>query len=585
MGVEQIADEIIEKDVVVVGTEAAGAMAAIATSEGADVLMISKSVMGKSGVTIMAVATYTAPLEASDNPQRALVDTVVGGRFLNEQHLADIFTREAAATVKELEGYGVRWAKDGERLLQLHMPGHSCPRGCYTQPIGTTGRQITRALVRETRRRKIQLLNDTLVTDILVKDGRAIGVTAIDLRNGNFLVVKAKCTILATGGGMEIYKGNCAAREATGDGYAMAYRLGRPLRDMEFVQYFPTVMVWPKRLFGQQTPTRLRYELNARLLNFNGERFMKRYDPIRLEKSTRDIVARAIQTEIREGRGTDHGGVYLDVSYLPRKVIDAAIARLYPGYDFGGVNLLQEGIDIREDPIEVAPSAHFFMGGIVGDEWGEVGLPGLLACGEVVGGVHGANRLGGNALPEMSVFGKRAGMRAAEYAGRQSSFVEPSKPQVQEIRDRVYAIHSRKQGVRPLDVRSEIQQIMWDNVLALRDCKTLSAALQQLTVIREEKLARMALSRHSMRYNLEWIQAIEAEFMVDVAEMIVRAALTRRESRGAHYRADFPDEDNEHWLVNLMIRREGDTMKIEPYPVALTTVGLEADAKTGEGKE
>ncbi len=172
-------------------------------------------------------------------------------------------------------------------------------------------------MAKESQQRKIQLLNDTLVTDILVEDGRAVGATAIDLRNGDLVVIKAKCMILATGGGMEVYRGNCAARESTGDGYAMAYRLGVPLRDMEFVQYFPTVMVWPKRLFGQQTPTRLRYELNARLLNFYGERFMRRYDPKRMEKSTRDIVARAIQTEVKEGRGTENGGVYLDVSYLP----------------------------------------------------------------------------------------------------------------------------------------------------------------------------------------------------------------------------------------------------------------------------
>jgi succinate dehydrogenase / fumarate reductase flavoprotein subunit len=274
VGIEQIADKVIEKDVLVIGTEAAGGMAAIAASESADVLMVTKGVMGKSGVTIMAVATYSAPLAEGDSPEATLRDMVIGGRFLNDQHLADIFSREAAETIKELERYGVRWAKEGERYLGLAMPGHTYVRGCYTQPIGTTGRQITRAVVKEAKRRNIQLLDDTFVTDILVKDGRAVGAAAIDLRRGEFLVIKAKCTILATGGGMEVYRGNCGAREATGDGYSMAYRLGLSLRDMEFVQYYPTVMIWPKRLFGQQTVTRLRYELNAQLLNFYGERFM-----------------------------------------------------------------------------------------------------------------------------------------------------------------------------------------------------------------------------------------------------------------------------------------------------------------------
>lgn len=576
-GIEQVADQVIEKDVLVVGTEAAGAVAAITASENADVLMVTKSVMARSGVTIMAVATYTAPVADGDSPETALVDTVVGGRFLSDQRLAEVFAREAADSVRLLEGFGVRWAKDGDRYMLLSMPGHAFPRGCYTQPIGTTGRQITRALAKESQRRKIQLLNDTLVTDILVEDGRAVGATAIDLRSGQFLVIKAKCTILATGGGMEVYKGNCAAREATGDGYAMAYRLGLPLRDMEFVQYFPTVMVWPKRLFGQQTPTRLRYELNAQLLNFYGERFMRRYDRERMEKSTRDIVARAIQTEVKEGRGTEHGGVYLDVSYLPAKVIDAAIARLYPGYDFGGVNLPKEGIDIREEPFEVAPAAHFFMGGIATDEWGEVGLSGLLACGEVVGGVHGANRLGGSALPEMSVFGRRAGIRAAEYARSQDAFVEPSEARVREIRDRLEAVRQREGDVAPLAVRQEIQQIMCDNVLALRDESTLSTAIAQLEAIRADKLPRLALSGHTRTYNLEWMVALEAAFMTDVAEMIARAALARQESRGAHYRADFPAEDNENWLKSQIIQRQDGQMRITSRPAALTKVTLDAD--------
>jgi len=579
VSIEQIADKVIEKDVLVIGTEAAGGIAAIAASPSVDVLMVTKGVMGKSGVTIMAVATYSAPFADGDTPEATFRDMIIGGRFLNDQHLAEIFSREAAETVTELERYGVRWAKEKGRYLALAMPGHTYARGCYTLPIGTTGRQITRALVKEASHRNVQLLNDTFVTDILVKDGRAVGVTAIDLRSGEMLVIKAKCTILATGGGMEVYKGNCGAREATGDGYSMAYRLGLPLRDMEFVQYYPTVMIWPKRLFGQQTVTRLRYELNAQLLNFYGERFMTRYSPVHMEKSTRDIVARAIQMEVKEGRGTEHGGAYMDVSYLPRKVVDAAIARLYPGYDFGGVKMLEEGIDIREEPFEVAPGAHFFMGGIVADEWGEVGLPGLLACGEVVGGVHGANRLGGNALPEMSVFGMRAGRRAVEIARREKGFTEPEPAQVREIRDRRYAIFSRERGIRPREVREEIQQVMWDNLLALRDEGTIQNALRQIENIRCDKLPRLFLSDQTRNYNLEWLEALEAEAMLDVAEMIGRAALVRQESRGAHFRFDFPVEDNEHWLVNLIVRQEKDRMKIDRRPALLTKVGLDADDK------
>ena len=231
----------------------------------------------------------------------------------------------------------------------------------------------------------------------------------------------------------------------------------------------------------------------------------------------------------------------------------------------------------------MAPAAHFFMGGIVADEWGEVGLPGLLACGEVVGGVHGANRLGGSALPEMSVFGKRAGMRAAEYAASQRDFREPSGSQVGDIRTRLEKIRQREEGVQPIYMRNRIQALMWDNVLALRDENTLTDAIEQLEAIRADQLPRLALSSHTHTYNLEWMMALEAECMVDVAEMIARAALARQESRGAHYRADYPNEDNEHWLRNLIIRREDGQMRIETHPVALTKLALDADTKGKTG--
>jgi succinate dehydrogenase/fumarate reductase flavoprotein subunit len=219
------------------------------------------------------------------------------------------------------------------------------------------------------------------------------------------------------------------------------------------------------------------------------------------------------------------------------------------------------------------------MGGIVADEWGEVGLPGLLACGEVVGGVHGANRLGGNALPEMSVFGRRAGMRAAEIARREKTLAEPEPAQVREIRDRRYAIFSREGGMRPRDVREEIQQVMWDNLLALRDEGTIQTALRRFEVIRSEKIPRLSLSGRTRNYNLEWLEALEAEVMLDVAEMIGRAALVRQESRGAHFRFDFPAEDNEQWLVNLILRQEEGRMRIERRPVRLTKVKLDEDRK------
>ena len=251
----------------------------------------------------MAVATHSAPVGEGDSDELFFEDIVKSGQYLNNQKLVDVFSKEAAETVEALESYGTEFAREKDHYLLIQMPGHTKARGCVTEPIGTTGRKTVKALRREVGKREINLMEDILIYTLLQNNGQVVGALGIDLRTTQFIVFKAKAVILATGGGMRIYHYNCAAREATGDGYAMAYNAGASLQDMEFVQFFPTMMVWPKNLFAQQTPTRLRYELNAQLRNFYGERFMERYDPIHMEKSTRDITARAIYKELKEGRG------------------------------------------------------------------------------------------------------------------------------------------------------------------------------------------------------------------------------------------------------------------------------------------
>jgi len=398
------------------------------------------------------------------------------------------------------------------------------------------------------------------------QEGKWLG---LDLQKTEVLVIKAKATILATGGGMRVYKNNCAAREATGDGLAMAYRAGAKLRDMEFVQFFPTVMISPKNLFGQQGPTRLRYELNAQLINFHGERFMYRYDPVRGDKSTRDIVARGIYTEVKEGRGTEHGGVYMDVSYLPDKVINAFINRHYPGFNFGGVDLLKEGIDIRKEPFEVTPAVHFFMGGIVINEKTATNVEGLYACGEVAGGVHGANRLGGSALPEMGVFGKRAGKFAAEYVKSLKGSVEINIEQVNKEVERIERLFERPEGSNVYDILKKLQHVMWQGAFVIRSAQSLSLVLSEIECLRQE-YQNIALKSKSKNFNLELKTALELELMFDVTEMIVRAALIRTESRGAHYREDHPEQNDQKWLQNIIISRKTESMQFNKQPVEFT---------------
>lgn len=562
--------KIIETDIVVVGSEAAGARAAFeAQDQGIDVLVITKSKMAKSAVTLMAVATCTAPFNEKDSPEILLKDTIKGGSYINDQKLAKIFSEEACQAVLDYDKYGTNFVKKQDKYVQFQMPGHTYPRGCLTEPIGTTGRKMVRALHHEANKRKIKILEDTLVFSILINNGRAVGVLAIDLQKTEVLVIKAKATILATGGGMRVYEKNCAAREATGDGLAMAYRAGVNLRDMEFVQFFPTVMISPKNLFGQQGPARLRYELNAQLINFYGERFMYRYDPLRGDKSTRDVVARGIYTEVKEGRGTEYGGVYMDVSYLPDKVINTFIDRHYPGFNFGGVDLLKEGIDIRKEPFEVTPAVHFFMGGIVINEKTTTNIEGLYACGEVAGGVHGANRLGGSALPEMGVFGKRAGKFAAEYVKDLKDTIEINIKQVNKEIERIERLFERPEGPNVYDILKKLQHVMWQGAFVIRSAQSLNSVLSEIECLRQE-YQNVALKSKSKNFNLELKTALELELMFDVTEMIVRAALLRTESRGSHYREDYPEKNDQKWLQNIIISRKAEGMQLNKQPVEFT---------------
>lgn len=562
--------DVLETDVVVVGSEAAGARAAIEVNEqGNEVVVVTKSKMAKSGVTLMAVATCSAPFQEGDNPEIFFKDILKSGTYINDQKLAKIFADEACEAVSDYDDYGSNFARRDDNYFQLIMPGHTYPRGCFTEPIGTTGRRMVRALKRETRKRGIKLLEDVLVTSVLINDNRAVGVMAIDLKETKLLVIQAKAVILATGGGMRVFRNNCAAREATGDGLAMAYRVGAQLQDMEFVQFFPTIMIWPKTLYGQQTAPRLRYELSARLLNFHGEQFMWKYDPILGDKSTRDKTAQGIYREIKAGRGTEHGGVYMDVSYLPDKVIENYCDQYYPNFNFGGVNLLKEGIDIRKEPFEVTPAVHFFMGGVKVNERTETGIEGLFACGEIIGGVHGANRLGGNALPEMGVFGKRSGLFAAEYVRGLKGAPSFDPDQVKKQSEKIEKIFSQDQGPGAYELVHKLQQTMWDGAFVVRSDKSLRKSLAGIEQLRKE-LQTVALGTKTKRFNLELMHALELDLMLDVSEMIVRSGIMRTESRGAHYREDFPEQNDQEWMKNIIVSQDDAAMKLEKTPVDFT---------------
>ena len=358
----------LNTDLLIIGSEAGGAMAAFhAARSGLHVTMVTKTTMGRGGVTVLAPYSCNAALglaDPRDNPEAHYRDTIAGGRYINDRKLARIMAEESPARVLELASWGLRWTKEGGKIRQGWMPGHTYPRalhvGLYT---GLRMVQVFRAHARKFP--NINVMNDIFITRLMTDgNGEVAGAVGIDLDTGEAIVFVAKATIIATGGGMYLYRYNSAAPESTGDGYAYAYQVGAQLIDMEFVQFFPTGGLYPRPLQGKMGPGIQRYYLNAYLYNSEGERFMSRYDPVNMEKATRDILSRAIFMEIKAGRASPHGGVWLDCSYLPRNIIEAQLEKFFGGsWRWIGIDMLEYGLDIREKAVEVIPVAHYFMGG------------------------------------------------------------------------------------------------------------------------------------------------------------------------------------------------------------------------------
>lgn len=578
----------LDTDVLVVGSEGAGARAAIsADSLGARSILSTKGVFGGSGVTLMAPFSCCVAFgheDPRDNPFEHFKDTVIGGQFLGNQKVIEVFTENAPRRLLELESFGAKFEKreDG-KFKQVIMPGHSYPRAIFYD--FQTGIQFKKGLMREVSRRpNITVKEDLFVIDVFLDAGKVAGALALDIRTGDFVQVNAKAVVLATGGAMELYYPHSdASCDMTGDGMAIALRAGGRLVDMEFAQFFPTGMVWPPALIGVIWIGQLRYKCGGLLYNRYGERFMKKWDPERMELSTRDITSRAIVTEILEGRGTPHGGVWLDVSYLGNNIVEAFVEEVFPGFSFRGYNLLDAGVDIRKDAIEVAPVAHFFMGGVEIDERCETGIPGLLAGGEVTAGVNGANRIEGNALAETQVFGALAGERAAEYANKAPN-VCPSRDDVESRIRAVEALLERNEGLTQLEVRRKIQDIMWKAVGVVRRGDHLEKAVSDLERIRVDMVPRICVKNKQRTYNREWFEALETMNMALVAESMARSALSRKESRGAHYRTDYTKRDNENWLKNSVISLDRDGNLVLSYkPVTITKLPpMEVSVDVGE---
>ncbi|MFQ5710825.1 MAG: FAD-binding protein [Candidatus Geothermarchaeales archaeon] len=553
----------VESDVLVVGGGGAGYMAAIEASRSGLTTTLAIKGCGSTPMALGALAGVGPWHVEGDSKHLHFSDTVRGGAFLNEQRLVRAIVEEIDEKILELERFGAYWERteDGKRYLLRIGGAHSHPRSVYLEDH--PGREMLKAMEGEVMRRdNVRTLRGTMVTKILTSDGSIAGATAIDMRYGDFILFKAKSIVLATGGAGQIYKITTQPLGNTGDGFAMALHAGAELVDMEFIQFFPIGLVYPEDLRGLLAAP----PYYSRLLNVEGERFMERYDSERLELSTRDLVSRAIYRELQEGRGTGRGGVYCDMTYNEPGFIKRQLPTLYD-------LCAKMGVDLERDMLEVAPTCHYFMAGIRVDERWESSIPGLFAAGEVAGGVHGANRLSQNSLADLLVSGSRAGAYASEHA-RETGEVPLLEEEIVEEYDRVYGLLRRRVGgIRPSEVKGKIRDLMWDEGGLIRRRRGLRQALEELNNIRLNDLSRIFLSSDSMRFNREWVEALEVHSMLDVAEAVLRSALLRGESRGAHYREDFPERDDEKWLRHVVVRLEEGEMKLSTCPVDLSEIG------------
>ena len=553
-------------DVLIIGSGSAGLRAAIeAHDAGADVLIISKSRKGDPH-TVLARGGINAALgtmDPEDNWMVHAVDTLREGEFLADYERVEGLCKNAPDAVNELVNWGARFhrEKDG-RLTQRFFGAHTYRRTVFYEDW--TGQEIIRVLIDQVRLRKIEIVDNVYITKLIKSDNlsgkreatKITGALGIDFKKKEIVIFECKSLILAAGGYTRVYAvSSSRSFENYGEGMILAYEAGADLVDMEMVQFHPTGMVWPEKALGTLATEAIRGE-GGILLNSKGERYMKNYYPERMELGPRDVVARATYNEILDGRGTQHGGVWLDVTHLSRQKIMDRLPTMYE--QFKNIN----GIDISKDKMEVGPTAHYSMGGIVVDMKCRTKIRGLFAVGEVISQIHGANRLGGNSLLDTIVFGKIAGFEAASFAKEEGerhkteqSLLGLTVSNKKEFGDdEIFIVKD------PITFRNEIQEIMNHNAGIIREETRLQNGLKRILELKKEFYSKDNILKEFKIENEEVVLTLEVKSSLVVSEAIIRSALIRQESRGAHYRSDFPQLDDEKWKVNIYCRAEGKEM-------------------------
>jgi succinate dehydrogenase / fumarate reductase, flavoprotein subunit len=561
-------------DAVIVGAGGAGLMAAIQMAGKANVAVVSKLYPSRShtGAAQGGISAALGNVE-EDHWQWHMFDTVKGGDYLVDQNAAEVLTRDAVEAVLELEHMGLPFNRtpDG-RIDQRRFGGHTrnfgegpVKRACFA--ADRTGHMILQTLYQQGIKHNVNFLNEFHVLDLLIsEDGRACGVVALELRTGEIHTIHAKSVLWATGGFGRIFSVTSNAMAGTGDGFAIPFRRGVPLMDMEFYQFHPTGIY----KFGILLSEAARGE-GGILLNGEGEAFAARYAPTLKDLAPRDMVSRFIYQEIKEGRGVDGKDyVHLDVSHLPDEVIDAKLPDIT---DFARTYL---GIEPKREPMPIQPTAHYAMGGIPTDLNGRVlrnalgdTIDGLYSAGEnACVSVHGANRLGTNSLVDLVVFGRRAGRDMLDYVKHADLPVLPPDPEFF-ARAQVNELMSRPKGERVADLRRDLQVMMMDKASVVRTAESLTDAMDDLRILRD-RYATAAIDDHGTTFNTDLTEALEFGAMLDCADTLVTGALAREESRGAHFRDDFQSRDDTNWLKHTMLKKTSGGLELTKRDVSIT---------------
>jgi succinate dehydrogenase/fumarate reductase flavoprotein subunit len=547
--------------------------AAIAAARhGASVILLDKSLVGRGGATVMAQMTVAAAIgqQEPDDWKIHLADTIHAGRGLCNEELAALLCQEGPKRILEMEQWDTRWARENGHIKQEMAPGHSRRRCCYVDFLNT-GPAVAATLRRKVGEiSAIRRISNVTIIELVTQDSRALGAVGLNLSDGEIVTFQAKAVIVAAGGLTKLYARNSASANMGGEAYALALWAGAELVDMEFVQFFPIGHLAP-RLVGMDPIMwdPFRYKLGGKLLNGRFEEFVDRYGGTDFGQytATRDLASYSILKEAEAGRGSPHGGAYLDFRHIPQVQLRTA---------FGPVidRLLRNGIDLTKTPVEVGPMAHYHMGGVRVDTDMETTIKGLYAAGEAVGGANGANRLSGNAITEALVFGERAGRSAAGEAKPRKVTWEPKLAETAVDRVKALRAGGSKGGVTAAALQVELQNLMWEKAGPFRTGEKLAASLARIQQMQRDELPNVSV-KDETSYNLDLHEWFELRAMLTTAEAVVRSALARNESRGAHQREDFPDADF-NFLKNQALALKGNDLAAHWIPPVYL--------KSGEGE-